>query len=181
MNARIKAALCLGAAVTLLALPMAYAAQPATPVDLQPQRQTIVDIRNVGTAMWAWYKDEMAPKRSQEAHKKSEAEAEAKTADIGSIPVISREDLAKLLVPKYIGSIPEKDGWGNPYEFHLNTTDPNTLRVMGLRSAGRDGKFSDDDYTVGAFVPQDIDQDIPWMDGFFVRWPEAKKTPSPAQ
>lgn len=177
MNTRIKAALCLGAAITLFALPMAYA-QPSMN-DGVAQRQTIQDIRNVGTAMFVWYKDELAPKASGEGKK---APAEPTSADISAVPVISREELTKILVPKYIASIPEKDGWGNPYEFHLNTTDPNALQVMGLRSAGRDGKFSGDVYEIGSFSPADADQDIPWMDGFFVRWPEAKKaTPSPAQ
>lgn len=172
MNARMQSALCLGA-VTLLALaPLPAAdAQPAAPADLQLQRQTIVDIRNVGTAMFTWFTDEMAPKVSEKGKK---APAEPPSADINAVPVISREELAKILVPKYIQSIPEKDGWGNPYEFHLNTTDPNALNVMGLRSAGKDGRFSGDVYVVGSFAPQDADQDIPWMDGFFVRWPEAK-------
>ena len=176
MNTRMQSALCLGA-VTLLALaPLPAAdAQPAAPADLQLQRQTIVDIRNVGTAMFAWYKDEIVPKIAPKASGEGKkAPAEPGSADINAVPVISREELAKILVPKYIQSIPEKDGWGNPYEFHLNTTDPDALNVMGLRSAGKDGRFSGDVYVVGSFEPQDADQDIPWMDGFFVRWPEAK-------
>ena len=104
-----------------------------------------------------------------------QAVADPAAADLGTVPVISREELAKVLVPKYIASIPEKDGWGNAYEFHLNTTDPNAEHVMGLRSAGKDGKFSGDVYVIGSFSPTEADQDIPWMDGFFVRWPEAKK------
>lgn len=177
MNTRIKAALCLGAAVTLLALPLAYA---QTNMDDQvATRQTITDIRNVGTAMYVWYKEEVVPKKSGGEKK---VEEDAVSADIAAVPVISREELAKVLVPKYIASIPEKDGWGNPYEFHLNTTDPNAEHVMGLRSAGKDGRFSSDVYSIGSFEPRDADQDIPWMDGFFLRWPEAKKTASsPAQ
>lgn len=175
MNARIQSALCLGAALALFALPV-MAGTPATADDAAATRQTIGDIRNVGTAMWTWYKDEVASKRSAETHKKAEAAAANPTsADISAVPVISREELAKILVPKYIASIPEKDGWGHPYDFHLNTTDPNAVQVMGLRSAGRDGKFSGDVYAIGPFALQDVDQDIPWMDGFFVRWPEQPK------
>ena len=178
MNARILSALCLGAAVTIPAL-YAESAQPSMNDDTA-MRQTIKDIRNVGTAMFAWYKDEMAPKANGKG--KKEDPEDLKSADISAVPVISREELTKILVPKYVASIPEKDGWGNPYEFHLNTTDPNAGQVMGLRSAGKDGKFSGDVYEVGAFSPAEVDQDIPWMDGFFVRWPEAKQAaPSPAQ
>lgn len=176
MNACIKAALCLGAALTLFALPAVYA-QPSMNDDVA-MRQTIKDIRNVGTAMFAWYTEEIAPKASGGGQK---APADPKSADIGAVAVISREELAKVLVPKYLASIPEKDGWGHPYEFHLSTTDPNALQVMGLRSAGKDGRFSGDLYVIGPFDPADADQDIPWMDGFFIRWPEAKKAPSPAQ
>jgi hypothetical protein len=179
MNARILSALCVGTAVTLFTQHAAYA-QPAQPSmnDDVAMRQTIKDIRNVGTAMFAWYKDEMAPKASAAGQK---APADPKSADIGAVPVISREELTKILVPKYLPSIPEKDGWGNPYELHLNTTDPNALQVMGLRSAGRDGRFSGDLYVIGPFDPADADQDIPWMDGFFIRWPEAKPAPSQGQ
>ncbi len=179
MNTRFKAALCLGAAVTLLA-PVLYAesAQPNMNDDVA-MRKTIHDIRNVGTAMFVWYKQEMAPKVKEADKKIAE---DAVSADIAAVPVISREELAKVLVPKYIASIPEKDGWGNPYEFHLNTTDPKAEHAMGLRSAGKDGRFSTDVYVIGSFEPGDADQDIPWMDGFFLRWPEAKKTASaPAQ
>lgn len=179
MNAQIKAALSLGVAITLFALPLLYAesAKPSMN-DEVATRKTIQDIRNVGTAMWAWYKDEMAPRKSEGR----KAEAELKSADIGEVPVISHEELTKILVPKYIAYIPEKDGWGNPYEFHLNTTDPNASHAMGLRSTGRDGRFSGDVYEVGSFSPADADQDIPWMDGFFVRWPEARQAASsPAQ
>lgn len=159
------------ALLALTSLSPAFAAQP----DTDAARQTISDIRNVGTAMWSWYKDSMASKRSEGAHEKAESEAAVTSVSIADVPAISREELRKILVPKYIAEIPEKDGWGNPYEFHLETRDPEATRVMGLRSAGRDGRFSGDTYEVGAFSPADFDQDIPWIDGFFVRWPEAKK------
>lgn len=147
---------------------------PAPSADERAMKQTIVDIRSVGTAMYAWYKDEVAPKRNEESHKKA-AEAASKTAaDISAIPAISREDLAKVLVPKYIAAIPEKDGWGHPYDFHLDTRNPDAFLVMGLRSAGRDGRFSGDVYEVGGFSPNDADQDISWVDGYFVRWPEKR-------
>jgi hypothetical protein len=161
--------------LALLALPMtAAAAAPAAHGDAAT-RKTITDIRNVGTAMWTWYKAEVAPKRSEETHKKAEEMAKAKSVDIGAIPAISREDLAKILVPKYIAAIPEKDGWGHPYDFHLATNDPQAVTVMGLRSAGRDGTFSGTVYEIGAFPPADADQDISWVDGYFARWPEAPK------
>jgi hypothetical protein len=160
-------------ALTLRPSVSAAGTDATKPNDLAKQKQTISDIRNVGTAMWVWYKDEVAAKRSDKTHKKAEAEAQVTSADISAVPVISRQELAKVLVPRYIASIPEKDGWGNPYEFHLNTTDPNAVRVMGLRSTGKDGQFAGNVYEVGPFAPEDVQQDIAWVDGYFVRWPQA--------
>ena len=162
------------ALLALTSLPSAFAAPPPVQGD-DATKKTITDIRNVGTAMWTWYKDTLAPKRSDAAHKKAETEAEVNSVNISKVPVISREDLRKILVPKYIAEIPEKDGWGNPYDFHLETNNPEATMVMGLRSAGRDGQFSGDTYEVGAFAPGETDQDIPWVDGYFVRWPQAKR------
>jgi hypothetical protein len=174
MTARIRFALLLA----LLLLPVGLRAQPA-PDDANPnitaQKRTVVDIRNVGTAMWSWYKDLMAPRRSEASHARAEAESKAWSIDITRVPVISREDLAAILVPKYIAAIPAEDGWGHPYEFRLNTQDPNATVVMGVRSGGKDGELSDGNYTVESFKATDFDQDIAWMDGFFMRWPEPAK------
>ena len=175
MNTRIQTTTLRLGLLALLALPMtSAAAAPAVHGDAAT-RKTSTDIRAVGTAMFQWYKLEVAPKRSEETHKKAEEAAKAKSVDIGSIPAISREDLAKILVPKYIAAIPEKDGWGHPYDFHLATGDPQAVTVMGIRSAGQDGTFSGTVYEIGAFPPADTAQDISWVDGYFARWPESPK------
>ena len=171
MTVRIQ--LTLGA-LALLVLSTAAGAQPSDDPDLAKQKQTIVDVRNVGSAMYYWFQSEMLPKRSDEAHEKARAESEAKSVDITAVPVISREELEKLLVPKYLPAIPQQDGWGHPYEFRLNTADPSAVRMMGVRSAGRDGQFSGTVYEVGAFDPPDYDQDVAWVDGYFMRWPQRK-------
>ncbi len=152
------------------------AASPAAGLSSpDPTKKTIKDTRAVGTAMWTWYKDQVASKRSEESHKKAEEESKTTSVDFTAVPVISRQDLAKLLVPKYIAGIPEKDGWGHPYEFRLNTQDPNAIRVMAVRSAGRDGRFSGSTYETGAFPAAELDQDIAWIDGYFARWPAKDK------
>ncbi|MEO6195739.1 MAG: hypothetical protein ABIS20_22195 [Thermoanaerobaculia bacterium] len=172
MIVRIQLALLLA-----LLLPIASHAQPAATEspDLVAQKRTVVDIRNVGTAMWTWYKDEVAPHRSPESHKKAEQESQTKEVDFARVPVISREELAAVLVPKYIAWLPEADGWGHPYEFRLNTKDANAIVVMAVRSAGKDGQLSGSNYSVGSFGPSEFDQDLAWMDGYFARWPEKKE------
>jgi hypothetical protein len=164
-----------GLAATSLGLLGASApAQPNPRADAATQ-QTVSDIRGVGTAMWHWYKDEVAPKRSESAHEKAEEESHAAAVDFSKVPVISAADLTKVLVPKYIPAIPEKDGWGHPYEFRLNTRDADAINVMAVRSGGQDGRFSGDTYKIGAFPADDRDQDITWIDGYFARWPEKAK------
>lgn len=46
-------------------------------------------------------------------------------------------------------------------------------QVMRIRSPGRDGRFSANDYTVSPFEPTNFDEDIVWTDGYFTRWPQA--------
>jgi hypothetical protein len=158
----------------LAALPAGAQPTPAAPPKGSPeQRQTITDLRNVGTAMFVWYKDQL---KAHPQGKTEKVETDAPAA-FDRIPAISHDDLAKLLVPKYLAAIPEKDGWGHPYEFHLNTADLHATTIMGLRSPGRDGRFSGDSYAVGAFSPEDQDQDVAWMDGYFVRWPQPAARP----
>src|SRR6476661_2826464 len=171
MMVRIQLALLLA-----LLLPLASHAQVAEDnPDIVAQKRTIVDIRNVGTAMWNWYKVEVAPRRSPESHKQAAQESKTKEVDFERVPVISREDLAAILVPRYIAAIPTEDGWGHPYEFRLNTRDANAIVVMALRSAGKDGQLSGSHYQVDSFGPSEFDQDIAWMDGFFARWPQKKE------
>ena len=59
------------------------------------------------------------------------------------------------------------------------------LVVVGVASLAIGTRQVPFDVVLASFTsptPGDADQDIPWMDGFFLRWPEAKKAaPAPAQ
>ena len=159
-----------------LASPLLLAAAPSAPSadDTPNVKKAVTDLRNVGTATWAWYKAEVEPRRSAEAKKAAEKLAkEGKPVDLDNIPVISTAELRKILVPKYIQSIPEQDPWGHPYEYRLNTSDPNAPQVMALRTAGRDGEFSSTSSDIGGFPVSRAGEDIAWMDGYFIRWPAA--------
>jgi hypothetical protein len=153
-------------ALALLA-PLALPASPP-PMDVA-QKRTVDDLRNVGTAMFYWYRDQMS---SRPKH----ADAKIHTGDavsFAAVPEISRDDLAKLLVPKYLREVPANDGWGHPYEYRLQTRDLDAEHVMALRSAGQDGRFAGDRYEIGGFPKDREDEDLAWMDGYFVRWPTA--------
>jgi hypothetical protein len=131
--------------------------------DASAQRRTVADIQNVGTSMFSWVTDQVGA-----------AAAGQQPVDLAKYPEVSSyAALKQLLVPKYIREVPERDGWGNPYEYRLNVKNPTAgASVMCIRSPGRDGKFSGPTYAVEAFPRDDYDRDIVWADGFFVQWPK---------
>ena len=147
-------------------------APAAPPVDIQPQRRTVVDIRQVGTAMLNWLTEQIGKDPVWLAQQKPVPTS----APFDNMPVLSHAELTKLLVPRYIASVPEKDGWGQPYEFRMNVTNPNAAEhVIALRSPGQDGQFSAETYDIGGYFHDEVSQDLAWMDGYFVRWPEGKQ------
>ena len=134
---------------------------PQGPSDTERQKRTVADIRNTGTAMFAWLTDQVGA-----------GAAGQDVMDVAQYPAISRDQLREVLVPTYLQEVPEKDGWGHPYEYYLKIDEPLAERVMCIRSPGRDGTFSSWVYEIGSFSPGDFDQDIVWCDGFFVSWPQ---------
>ena len=74
----------------------------------------------------------------------------------------------------YIQEVPNKDGWGNNYEY-LYSGNPLTAQVMAIFSPGRSPGSIGGSYTMGPFLATDYDQDIVWADGFFVRYPAGAK------
>jgi hypothetical protein len=176
------------AVATVLALPAALpgpaqaAGAPAatSPQEIQEaQRAAVTDLRNVGTAMYVWFKDHAtAGQGGSQDHGASQqgdshqGDSEKETVDVTEVPLISYADLKGLLVPKYIAELPVLDPWGQPYEYRLNREPAATQRVMAVRSGGADGRFTGNAYAIGAFPPGDAEQDLVWVDGYFVRWPQ---------
>jgi len=137
--------------------------------DAEAQKRTVADIRNTGTAMFSWLTDQVG------AAAAGQSQTEIGDIDLDDYPVLSRDEVQSILLPQYMQTVPERDGWGNPYEYYLNVENPLAVHVMGIRSPGRDGRFSADSYTVTSFDPSEFDEDIVWADGFFVRWPQKKE------
>ncbi len=125
------------------------------------QKKTMADCRLLGGSMMAWLTDQVGA-----------AAAGQNVVNMASYMPITRTDLAKALTPTYIQDIPSLDGWKKPYDFYLDTATPHDKAVMGMRSAGLGNVFDADSYVPGAFEPTDYAQDIVWVDGFFVRWPQ---------
>ncbi|HEX6901644.1 MAG TPA: carboxypeptidase-like regulatory domain-containing protein [Thermoanaerobaculia bacterium] len=128
------------------------------------QKQTVSDMRNLGTAMFSWLTDQVGAAAAGQSWKEMDIE--------DGFVAISRAELEKILVPQYIRAVPRQDGWGNDYELYLNQEDTLAYKVMAIRSPGRDGRYSRGPYKAGSFTPEDYDQDIVWVNGYFLRWPE---------
>jgi hypothetical protein len=131
------------------------------------QKQTVSDMRNLGTALFSWLTDQVGAAAAGQKMNDVDVEHDY-------VPT-SLAELEELLVPQYAPGIPEEDGWGHDYDFYLNARNPLARQVMAIRSPGRDGTFSSGPYRVEGFTPEDYDEDIVWVDGFFVRWPERGK------
>ena len=137
------------------------------------QKRTMADERDWGTAAMSWLTDQVG----------AAAAGASSTVDLSAWTGADEGDLASLrsaLVPQYIQSIPELDGWKHPYAYRLDIDNPLSERVILVMSAGRDGTDTapeaSGEVTVGSFAPTDYDQDIIWGDGYFISWPEGQGT-----
>ena len=135
------------------------------------QKRTMGDIRNIGTAWFSWFQDQVGAAAA--------GGGATSTYDFSTIGnTVSAADLIKtLFINKtmfYIQKVPAKDGWGNNYEFR-GATDLAAVQVMGIRSPGRNNSFETSSYQMGPFIATQYEQDIVWADGFFVRYPAGTK------
>ncbi len=128
------------------------------------QKRTMADMKLAGTAMMAWLTDQ--------AGGAAAAGASRTQIDLSEIPPKDASSIASVLVPNYIQAVAETDAWGREMDYHLAVSEPNAEHVLAVRSAGRDGANSGSEYATGPFDPTDYDQDIVWVDGGFIRWPD---------
>jgi len=132
------------------------------------QKRTVADVRNTGTAMFSWLTDQLGAAAAGQT-------GTVTLSNYGSSSTAS--GVAAVLVPQYLQSVPEKDGWKHDYAYYLKTgTSVLDRNVMLIFSSGRNTNAPAASYTVQAFDPTDYDQDIVWADGFFVRWPQKTGT-----
>ncbi len=137
------------------------------------QKRTMGDIRNVGSAWFSWLTDQIsAASAGAGATNKYDFGAFTK-GDIGAAGLL--QTLFDTTGVTYIQTVPDKDGWGGKIDYSHND-DVLGERVMGIRSFGR--QATEDfggDYPMGGFNATDYDQDIVWVDGFFIRYPQGAK------
>ena len=117
--------------------------------------------------MWRWLADQLPTGEPTAEQAREMAMPDWDTCSI------SPDEVASLVVPKYINALPRTDGWAHELQFCLkfDRAQPEVPRAaLGVRSPGRDGKFSDAEYEPGPSA--DPDQDVVWRNGMFIRWPE---------
>jgi len=124
------------------------------------QKRTMAEERLVGTALMAWLTD----------HASAAAAGQDTIFSADHYTLSTRTEVASLVVPLYIQEVPEKDGWGNSFEYRFNQVE-NGQNFAAVRSPGRDGSLDASVYTSGGFPSVQFDRDIIWADGFFVAWP----------
>lgn len=102
----------------------------------------------VGAAMFSWLLD-VTSGLVEGAPIGTDLCPGAPPVDVTEVPPISVSDLRALLIPVYIESIPEKDPWGEDYEYRLNLANLLSFHVIALRSSGADRTFEGTTYDVG--------------------------------
>ena len=190
--------------ILILGCMVAGVAWAQEPADSDRQKQTVVAMRTVGKAFMSWLTDEVSGDAAASATLAGQDQEHGWTARMESeapqpYALISYATMTELLVPDYIDAVPEGDGWGHPYQFALNVDliasraigtrteqlvegvdierlDLHGRHVLGIRSAGRDGRFETADYIIGGFPAREFDRDLVWGNGYFIRWPTAEKT-----
>jgi general secretion pathway protein G len=128
------------------------------------QKKTMAEIHETGEAMTHWFLDQVS------ADAAGATVAQFSLSDYGSPVTI--ETLSEMLVPDYIAHLDERDAWGNPYEFYLQSGRVELQYVMAIRSQGQDGQFEGDTYNPGPFKVTQYAEDLVWADGNFIRWPQ---------
>lgn len=155
--------------IVVVAMIPAFAA-----VDDGASQATVQAVREAGVAMWFWLAEQLPT--GEPSEDEALTAARAVTPDPNAwehCSEISSDELAELVVPKYIAELPTKDAWGHDLQFCLtfDRADP-TRYLMAVRSPGRDGSFSEAAYETGPFPASSADEDIVWIQGYFVRWPK---------
>lgn len=147
-----------------------------------PELETVRRMRALGAALRSWRIDNLPPLSTTQS--KTPPGAAARPGDPeGLIRIPPPEDLLELSGIEnllqgderwiYLHEIPQLDAWGQPLEVWFDLDHLMSLRVLTIRSVGRDGEADGDSYLPGPFADGDERDDIVLADERFVRWPAA--------
>lgn len=133
---------------------------PPKPTDQTLQQRTVAEMKLVGHALYAWVTDQIGA-----------GAAGQRSVSLYLYRGIATADLERLLVPTYLKKLPSHDAWGHPYEYYIDSENMLRENLMAIRSPGRDGVFSGKKYDFGSFPASEFDEDLVWIDGYWLRWP----------
>ncbi len=121
------------------------------------QKRTMADMRAIAMS-WEVYAQE----------NQSYVPASATVFDFPTTP-LTGDQLRKALVPKYLRSFPSEDGWGNEYDFAIESSEGGSVTNYAIRSRGADATV-DDSYDQAQ--TSSFNNDIIFSSGVFVVSPK---------
>jgi general secretion pathway protein G len=84
----------------------------------------------------------------------------------------SLDEVASLVEPTYIRTLPRTDGWEREIRYHCLEPNGDFCTRYALQSAGKDGLYDDLGYEIEREETNNFDCDILWANGSFVWYPE---------
>ena len=119
------------------------------------QKKTMADMRTIALS-WELYAQD--------------TESYIPAAAVFTFPstTVPTDDIMSALVPKYIKGFPEKDGWGNEFQYGYESGPP---EIYAIRSAGADGVW---DESYDAKLTDSFNNDIVFSNGTFEISPKNK-------
>jgi type II secretory pathway pseudopilin PulG len=125
------------------------------------QKRTMANIRTIATAWEA----RAADVNRYDVGGPTPAPNSFGGVDWKALPPVPYRDLKQALEPTYVRHLPEKDGWGEPFQFAA------TEQTYAIRSLARNGIAETEIY--GSRTTTDFDSDFVFSNGTFIWYPEA--------
>ena len=141
------------------------------------QKRTMADIRTVATAWEVRAIDTHTYALSAVAISKTRPKATVTMNAAATFTWprsrITYDQLKATLVPTFIKTLPQKDGWGHDLEFAvIEATSTSPLGGYAIRSPGKDGVFDGTSYAIGT-ISGSLNADLVFANGSFVQWHES--------
>jgi general secretion pathway protein G len=132
-----------------------------TAMQRSKQKRSMADIRSIATAWEA---------RATDMNNYGSAGSQSQVS-WDSDQNMNYATMVGMLSPTYIKSLPQNDGWGDPYGY---ITASNS-QEYAIRSLGKDNVADSASYNSGTQTKK-FDCDIVYSMGSFVQWPEGMQT-----
>jgi general secretion pathway protein G len=145
-----------------------------TAMQRSKQKRSMADMRTIATAWEAYETDTNSyapPGRIRSVNKLAIASTDQTTFTWPS-ETVTYSELKAMLAPKYIKTIPQKDGWGHDFDFAFwsgnGTNDPGGCAI---RSRAKDGVADGTTYKRGTGT-RSLESDLVYSNGSFIQWNE---------